>query len=949
MIRQRKTSMRRLPLHHPNPDRSHGMYPSAPQDLNTRSRSSIHTLPREEALARLRRDLGNERKRIRDAFERRQLSGVEAARALATLMDHIAVTLCQYAGLPNDDTEGNLNTPFCLCATGGYGAGLLAPFSDVDLLFLTDDTPSDITIQRIEYVLYTLWDLGLRVGHATRSQETCLKSAQEDLTTCTALLDLRPLYGHKDQAEHLRHALRTYLTGPTLEHFVTEAIAQREERHNHYGATPYLVEPHLKAGRGGLRDLQVLNWIGRASLGLLISRATPLRRELGLAPACVLLGLFTKRETYRAEKVWDFLWTVRLHLHYITGRNEERLTFDVQPIIGARMGYATHGQQHGVERFMRHYFLMARSIMRLTHVLQPAILLHLQNQRRGSPPCIEEGPEEFRRIDGCLSLIDPTSFVREPRTLFRLLDCARRHQLPLHPSAIQQLIRFERHSTSLRKDPETVRIFLDLLCAPAPKTASSPKSDNEKNFWLPVLNETGLLPRFLPCWSRILGRTQFDGYHIYTVDEHTIEAVRILRQLENGHMADEIPAVYPLTRNLQARQALFVATLLHDIGKGRGGGHSEIGAQLAVPICQQLNLSADDSDTVSWLILHHLLLSRTAFTRDIDDPHTILDLADIIQSPERLRLLLLLTIADIRAVGPRAWNAWKATLLYRLYARIADVLDGGMQASENDERVTQTRSLAREALSTSLPEESVHYFLRLGRPGYWLGFDTQTHLRHAHLIHNHFDQFNTDRITIDIHPLPNRGITELTIICPDQAGVFSTIAGALSLCGASIADARIHTLSNGTVLDSFWIQDSFGEAFEEEDHLERIRASLTAALKGNVDLNQALASATPPLSRRLEALPIPSRVIIDNDASDWYSVVEVNGRDRPALLHDLTRALGRKGAHIASAHVTTYGLRAVDVFYLHDEQGHKITDPHQLMILREALLHTLTNQSRETA
>lgn len=945
MMRLRNTKTKTSRSFHPDSDRSHGMPQADQQNVATRSPAALHNLPREKAVKRLRRHLGNERKHIRHEFEKRHLSGTEAARALATLMDGIAVDLCSYAGLPNGDTDKD--ETFCLCATGGYGAGLLAPFSDVDLLFLTDDTPSENLLRCIEYVLYTLWDLGLRVGHATRSQATCLESAQEDLTTCTALLDLRPLYGDKQSADALHHALRAYLTGPTLEHFVTEAIAQREDRHTHYGATPYLVEPHLKAGRGGLRDLQVLNWIGRASLGLLISRATPLRRELGLAPACVLLGLFTERETYRAEKVWDFLWTVRLHLHYVTGRNEERLTFDVQPIIGARMGYANHGHQRGVERFMRHYFLMARSIMRLTHILQPAVLLYLQNQQRGRPPYVEEGPEEFRRIDGCLSLTDPTAFARNPQTLLRLLDCARRHELPLHPAAVQQLIRFERHITRLKHDPATIRIFLNLLCAPAPKTSSPPIRDDEKNFWLPVLNETGLLARFLPGWSRILGRTQFDGYHIYTVDEHTIEAVRILRQIENGHMADEIPAVYGLTRNLQARQALFLATLLHDIGKGRGGGHSEIGAQIAVTTCQQLNLSADDTDTVSWLVLHHLLLSRTAFTRDIDDPHTILDLADIIQSPERLRLLLLLTISDIRAVGPRAWNAWKATLLYRLYTRIADVLDGGMQASENDERVTQTRALTREALSASLPEASVQHFLQLGRPGYWLGFDTQTHLRHAHLVHNHLNRADNDRITVDIYPLPSRGITELTIICPDQPGVFSEIAGALALCGASIADARIHTLSNGTVLDSFWIQDSYGEAFEEEDHLERVRDCITTALKGELNLDEALASAAPPLSRRLEALPIPSRVIVDNDASDWYSVVEANGRDRPALLHDLTTTLSREGVHISSAHVTTYGLRAVDVFYLHDEHGRKLTDPVHLEKIRKALLHALTNPAIE--
>lgn len=923
------------------------MQSSSSHALKTGFDVPTHVLPRSSALAQLRRRLGSERKRIRHEFETRRLTGVETARALSHLMDCIAVELAQYAGLPHEEATNEEHETFCLCATGGYGAGLLAPFSDVDLLFLTADSPSEHLLHQIEYVLYTLWDLGLRVGHATRSHTACLEQATKDLMTCTSLLDLRPVYGQKNCAEHLLHELRSYLSGPTLEHFVTHAITQREERHQKYGASPYLVEPHVKAGRGGIRDLQILNWIGRASLGFLISHATPLRRELGLAPACVLLGLSTERETYRAEKVWNFLWTIRLHLHYVTGRNEERLTFDVQPIVGARMGYADHGRQQGVERFMRHYFLIARSVMRLTHTLQPAILLYLQNQQRGRPPRIESGPEEFCRIDGCLSVTDPTSFIREPRNLFRLLDCARRYQLPLHPSAIQKLNRFEHHTKAIRRDPETNKLFLELLCAPAPHTSEAPSSNKEQNFWLPILNETGLLPRLIPCWSRILGRTQFDGYHIYTVDKHTIESIRVLRQLEVGHMADEIPIVYDLARHVQARRALFVATLLHDIGKGRGGGHSETGALVAVPICRRLNLTSDENDTVSWLILHHLLLSHTAFTRDIDDPYTILDLADIIQSPERLRLLLLLTIADLRAVGPRAWNAWKATLLYRLYSRIADVLDGGMKANENDDRVEQARSLAREAIGISLPERHINQFLKLGKPGYWLGFDTQTHLRHAHLVHDYFTHSpNTNHaITIDIHPFPSKGITELTIICPDKAGVFSKIAGALALCGASIADARIHTLSNGIVLDSFWIQDVFGKAFEENDHLERLRTSVTDALTGHLNLAEALSAATLPLSHRLEALHIPSRVIVDNNASQWHTIIEVNGRDRPVLLHNLTTTLCHEGAHITSAHITTYGLRAVDVFYLQNEQGHKITDSTHLERLQHALLTVLKDQS----
>lgn len=915
--------------------------------LSSTSKSYAPLISRQEALERLRTELGTQREPIRIDFEKRKKSGVETARNLSLLMDHIIEELARYAGLAELQATKNGET-FCLCATGGYGAGLLAPFSDVDLLFLTKEAPSSNLIKTIEYILYTLWDLGLRVGHATRTLTACLEAASTDQTTCTALLDVRPLYGDTSLALELREAMEGYLKGPALEQFIHGAIAQREERHHSFGETPYLVEPHIKEGQGGLRDLQVLNWIGRAALGGVVPSASTSHKTHGLAPVCTLLGLLTQREICRTRNVWNFLWTVRLHLHYVTGRNEERLTFDVQPIIGARMRYGNHGHQRGVDRFMRHHFLMARAVMRLTRVLQPAILLHLNNQLAQRPPKVENGPEAFQTIDGCLSLKNPLSLVREPITILRFLDCARRHQLPLHPAAMQQLIRFERHSATLQHNEEAADLFIMLLCDPVDEdTAHTPSHSASlphkapRIFWLPILNEAGILSHFLPGWSRILGRTQFDGYHLYSVDAHTLESLRILNQIEHGKMADEIPLAYRLARTLSERPILYLATLLHDIGKGRGGDHSEIGSTIATRICQQLGFSASDADTVSWLVLHHLLLSRTAFSRDIDDPQTILDLADTIQSPKRLRLLLLLTIADIRAVGPRAWNAWKATLLDRLYTRIADVLEGGLQAQEHDERVEQCKKLVQQVLSTEMADDDIRYFMELGRAGYWLAFDAQSHLRHATLISEHRKAGDDDAIIIDISPLPSRAITELTVFCKDQPGLFSRITGALALCGASIADARIHTLNHGKVLDSFWFQDPYGEAFSEPEHLERLQTTILNVLNGEIDLDKTLSDARFPLPRRLEALHIPSRVIIDNNASEQHSIIEVNGRDRPALLHNITATLSRMKLHISSAHIMTYGLRAVDVFYVSTAEGTKITDPHHKQALQAALLDTL--------
>ncbi len=908
----------------------------APQQTATTPNSGGE-IPRDEILMALRRHLGAGQAEIREHFEKRRLSGVAAAHALAALTDEAIRALVLFSKARSNTADSSGQSRLCLCATGGYGSGLLAPFSDIDVLFLTDENPSPAATARIEFILYALWDLGLRVGHATRSLSDCIHDVATDITIRTALLDLRPICGDLALAAHLRGRLSEDLQERTLANFIDGKIQERGRRHKRLGDTLSMVEPNLKEGRGGLRDLQTLNWLGRAALGCpvpLTGTEDDTTSQAAHGPSFVSLGFLTDREAHRARRAWNFFWTVRLHLHYITGRAEERLTFDVQPIIGGRMGYATHGRQRGVERFMRHYFLTARDVLRLTYLLEPIVLTHLETRQSGTTALTAPGPEGFQMIAGKLFPGHHMDFADNPRLMFQMLDCARRHECEIHPLALQQLIRHERYAVSLRDDPETAHLFLELLRAP------SHQPDSPAPFWLPILNDTGLLGHLLPDWSRVVGQMQFDSYHIYTVDEHIIEAVRILGEIEAGRMADEIPLAYELTRDLWSRKALYVSVLLHDIAKGRGGDHSEIGAELALDICPRLGLDLEETDTVSWLVLHHLLLSHTAFTRDIDDPRTILDLADTIQSPERLRLLLLLTIADMRAVSPKVWNAWKATLLRELYSRVAEVLEGGMAASEQDGRVAHSRQLARENLAELLPEESIQQFLELGYPSYWLGFDTDTHIRHARMVHDS-DRYHAP-ITVEATPIPDRGVTEMTILCADHPGLFAHIAGAIAVAGASIVDARIHTLSDGMALDTFWVQDNQGCAFEDPHQLGRLNTLIEQALSGRLNIAKGLAETQRlGMSRRMRAIHVPPRVVIDNAASDRHTIIEVNGRDRPGLLYDITTALSTEALQIASAHITTYGMRAVDVFYVKDLLGQKLREPERIRHIRDVLLTSL--------
>ncbi len=877
--------------------------------------------PRDAALGVFRRHLARIQTDVRDAFESNQITGIPAARRLASLTDGLIASLFDYAC-----EQHNVPKQLALAATGGYGRRVLAPFSDIDLLFLTSGNPQPDVLKAVEFMLYFLWDLGLKVGHATRSITDCLTEADNDVTVRTTLLDARLITGDAELFTRFQTSF-TEASRKRTTQFLVAKQAERDSRHRRYGDSPFVVEPNIKEGRGGLRDLQTLYWFSRAIFG--VSNIAELADPDGPAK-----GIITTIEARMAMRSWDFLWSLRFHLHYVAGRAEDRLTFDLQPVVGARMGYTRHGRQDGVERFMRHYFLTAREVTRLTHVLEPALI-----RAALGPPAVEPKTDAalieagFVLADGKLMLARGRDFRDDPILMLRILIVARDRDLELHPLAMRGLIRNERRAISLRDEPDAADLFMDLLCGGTERS----KADGAR--WLKVLNETGFLGRFIPDWARIVGQMQFDTYHVFTVDEHTIEAIRVLNTLERGELAEIAPVASGLVDHLQSRRALYMATVLHDIAKGRGGDHSELGAELALTICPALGMTAEETETVSWLVLHHLLLSQTAFKRDIDDPKTILDLADVIQSPERLRLLLVLTVADMRAVSSKVWNGWKATLLRELFARVAEVLAGGLSTTERDVRVARAKAAAAELLA-DWTEKDLEHFQTLGYGAYWLSFDPESHARHATLIRE--AERRKAPLTVETQPLPARAVTEVMVYTTDHAGLFSRIAGALAVAGASIVDARIHTLTNGMALDTFWIQDAAGGAFDQPHRLARLYALVDQALSGRLKFASEIRKASGAmLGRRMRAIHVPPRVVIDNRASNTHTVLEVNGRDRPGLLHDVTAAISDAGLQIASAHVTTYGVRAVDVFYVKDVFGLKVENERKLAPLRDALLRAL--------
>ena len=891
------------------------------------------TVSREAAVGAFRRHLARIQSYVQHAFEHEQITGLQAARLLGALIDGVVAALFEHS---TTKVDLGLAENLSIAATGGYGRGVLAPFSDIDLLFLTAEDPTPETLRVVEYMLYFLWDLGLKVGHATRSIGDCLIEGAKDTTIRTALLDARFLTGNKTLFGEFHRRFRAACKDAGAAEYIAAKQAERALRHRRYGESPFVVEPNVKEGRGGLRDLQTLYWIARYVFD------TQTMGELA-----DLGGILTQQEARHGRRAWEFLWTVRFHLHYVAGRAEERLTFDLQPVVGARMGYTRHGRQDGVERFMRHYFLTAREIARLTRILEPAIL-----RSALGPPALEAETDDallsagFVLAEGQLLPIAGRDFDAEPIQMLRILQVARDRGLELHPLAIRSFIQNERRAVSLRGDLKAAAIFMDLLCGKEPDRHRPGGQHPDGARWLGILNETGFFGRYLPDWARIVGQMQFDTYHIFTVDEHTIEAVRVLNTLERGELAEVAPIASELVDHVQSRRSLYLAMLLHDIAKGRGGDHSALGAEVALEVGPALGLTDEETETVSWLVLHHLLMSATAFKRDIDDPKTILDLADTIQSPERLRLLLILTVADMRAVSSKVWNGWKATLLRELYSRVAEVLAGGLATTERDVRVARAKQAVGVLLTDWTPEE-IEHFASLGYAGYWLSFDPETHARHARLIRD--AEHRKSPLTVDTQPLPARAVTEVTVYCADYAGLFSKISG--RACRRRCLDRRCahpyddqwhgagYVLDPGSCGRDFRCTAPAGPAFGLD------RASPFGAFALSTEIRRV---SKILLGRRMQAIHVPPRVVIDNRASNTHTVLEVNGRDRPGLLHDVTAAISEQGLQIASAHVTTYGVRAVDVFYVKDVFGLKIENERKLGQLRKTLLLALNNPDTVT-
>ncbi|MBO0903680.1 [protein-PII] uridylyltransferase [Jiella sonneratiae] len=886
---------------------------------------------RAKVLAYLRDVVRDARARVEEAF-REDRAGLDCARRLATVQDVLIERIHDFA-LRHVFPSSNLSSGerMAIVAVGGYGRGTLAPGSDIDLLFLLPYKQTALGEQVVEYLLYLLWDLGFKVGHASRTVDECIKLATADMTIRTSILERWLIVGDEMLFRELGERFQREVVEGTSEAFIAAKLAERAARHAKLGNTRYLVEPNVKEGKGGLRDLNTLFWIAKYHYRV----TTP--------ETLAELGVISRRELRLFQKAEDFLWAVRCHLHFATGKAEERLSFDLQPEIAGRLGYNAHPGLKDVERFMKHYFLIAKDVGDLTRILCAALeeqhakaapgiagIRNLVRNLRGRAKKIP-GTIDFHIDNNRINVSSPTVFRDDPVNLIRVFRLAASNSLEYHPDTLKLIRRSLRLiNGELRENPEANSLFLDVLT-----------DRTNPEFHLRRMNEAGVLGRFIPDFGKIVAMMQFNMYHHFTVDEHLLRSIGVLSLIERGELAGEHPMSTELVGTIKDRRALYVALLLHDIAKGRPEDHSVAGARISRRLCPRLGLDERETDLVAWLVEDHLVMSMTAQQRDISDRKTILDFAERVRTIDRLNLLMILTVCDIRAVGPGVWNGWKGQLLRTLYFETEPTLTGGFTRSTRAERLDASRRRLAERLDEWAEAEREAY-LDLHYPNYFLTTPLEEQVRHAAFIR---EALAGEPLSIRVRTDAFQGITEIMVLAPDHPRLLSMLAGACAGAGANIADAQVFTMSDGRALDVLVLNREFAEDADELRRGERISGHIRNLLQGR-DSRRRLISGQKA-KRPPKAFSIPASVRIDNDLSNQFTVVEVEGLDRPGLLSDLSRAMADLNLDIRSAHISTYGEKVVDVFYVTDLLGTKITSESRTERIVDWLAHVFENPGSE--
>ncbi|KSV88991.1 [protein-PII] uridylyltransferase [Sinorhizobium sp. GL28] len=858
-------------------------------------------------------------------------AGILCAERISWLQDQLITVLHDFV---LNEIFDAANAPpasrIAVAAVGGYGRGTLAPGSDIDLLFLLPVKKAVWAEPAIEFMLYILWDLGFKVGHATRTIDECIRLSRADMTIRTAILETRYICGSETLSAELETRFDHEIVRNTGPDFIAAKLAERDERHRKAGDTRYLVEPNVKEGKGGLRDLHTLFWIAKYFY------------RLKDTADLVKLGVLSRQEYQLFQKAEDFLWAVRCHMHFLTGKAEERLSFDIQREIAEALGYHDHPGLSAVERFMKHFFLVAKDVGDLTRIFCAALEDQQAKDAPGISGIIGRFTHRSRKIPGTLDFVDdggrialasPDVFKRDPVNLLRFFHIADINGLEFHPAALRQVTRsLSLIKPALRENEEANRLFLSILT-----------SRRKPELILRRMNEAGVLGRFIPDFGKIVSMMQFNMYHHYTVDEHLLRTVDVLSRIEGGIEEEAHPLVAKLMPGIEEREALYVAVLLHDIAKGRPENHSTAGAKVARKLCPRFGLSPKQTELVAWLIEEHLLMSMVAQTRDLNDRKTIVDFAERVQSLDRLKMLLVLTVCDIRAVGPGVWNGWKGQLLRTLYYETELLLSGGFSELSRKERAAHAAIMLGEAL-TDWTEKERDDYVRLHYQPYLLTVALEDQVRHARFIREADAADKALATMVRTHQF--HAITEITVLSPDHPRLLTVIAGACAAAGANIVDAQIFTTSDGRALDTILVNREFAVDGDEMRRAGSIGKLIEDVLAGRKRLPEVIASRTK-VKKRTKAFTVTPEVTISNTLSNKFTVIEVEGLDRPGLLSEITAVLSDLSLDIASAHITTFGEKVIDTFYVTDLVGQKVTSENRQMNIAARLKAVMAGEGDE--
>ena len=844
--------------------------------------------------------------------------GAAACRKISDAMDSVLSVLHERSRERFLGTAPDMSYRMSVVAVGGYGRRELCPRSDVDLLFLHSYKVDRYVEAMTESMLYPLWDLGLEVGHSVRNIKETIRLAGADDSIRTSLLDHRFIAGNEPLYRESASELDKFLYFSGGDQFIEKKIREMRLRHAKVGSTVYLLEPNVKEGRGGLRDLQTAVWCARIKYKC--GDLSELRRK----------GVVGTRTVEAIRHVLDYLLRVRNELHYLQGKKADILSFEVQDQLAGRFGYRKMGPNLGVERFMRTYYLHAASAARLSDEVIEEVGRFLPEEGSRKPffflkrKLIGEGGILYK---GKLQVKDRASFEKEPIRILEFFRSMQKTRSSLSPQARRNIqMALPAVGSEFCEDREAAKLFLEILSDPVHLRET-----------LLAMNESRFLSRYIPEFAPLYCKVLRDIYHVYTVDIHSIRCASVLAGLEtSAARTEEEEGFHRIHATVQNRGLLHLAILFHDIGKGTGHGHSRIGAEIVARIGARWGLPERDVSDLVFLVEQHLLMAHVSQRRDLHDIELILYFADTVGTVSRLDQLYLLTYADMKEVGPEIWTTWKAMLLAELYEKGRNVLEQGALKRPFEERAHRRREQVREMLQGE-PRETAERFLARMDDRYLLAAPDGRFIEHCRTLAV-FDGKTPIVVPIDS---PESGTTEFLVLCPDERGLFAKIAGTLSANGLNILNASIATTVDAVALDTFYVNYR-GKSLQGDPKKERVIADLSRVLRGETTVEALMAEPRAGKYVR-DRIPRyrPTRVVFDNSVSSRFTVVDIFTYDRIGLLYDITSTLTALGIDIALSKISTKADQVADVFYIIDRDGRKIVSADRQEEIRRALLASI--------